>query len=85
MLRISLKKNLRILGITMKKSYLLSALVSVALLAFASCGDGDSGADVEVAVPVSVEEMTPGSIEEFVTATGTVKASMEVTITAETG
>ncbi len=58
-------------------------LLSFALLAFASCGGGDEGMDVEVAVPVSVEEITPGSIEEFVTATGTVKASKEVTISAE--
>jgi membrane fusion protein (multidrug efflux system) len=61
------------------------SLLSFALLAFASCGGGDGGADVEVAVPVSVEELIPGSIEEFITATGTVDASMEVTISAETG
>jgi len=60
-------------------------LVSFALLAFASCGGGDGQPDVEVSVPVSVEELAPGSIEEFVTATGTVNASMEVTISAETG
>ena len=60
-------------------------LLSIALLTFASCGGGDEGTDVEVAVPVSVEEIAPGSIEEFVTATGTVKASKEVTINAETG
>ncbi|MCK4550238.1 MAG: efflux transporter periplasmic adaptor subunit, partial [Candidatus Krumholzibacteria bacterium] len=60
-------------------------LLSIVLLAFISCGGGDQGADVEVAVPVSVEEMVLGPIEEFVTATGTVNASMEVTITAELG
>ncbi len=60
-------------------------IVSAILLALSSCGGGDESSDVEVAVPVSVEEITPGSIEEFVTATGTVNASMEVTITAETG
>ncbi len=60
-------------------------LLSIVLMVFASCDGGEDGADVEVAVPVSVEEMIPGPIEEFVTATGTVKASMEVTITAETG
>jgi RND family efflux transporter MFP subunit len=61
------------------------SIALLALLTFTSCGGGDEGADIEVAVPVSVEEMTPGSIEEFVTATGTVKASMEATITAESG
>ena len=60
-------------------------LLSIVLFVFASCGGGEPGADVEVAVPVSVEEMVLGPMEEFVTATGTVKASMEVTITAETG
>ena len=60
-------------------------LLSIVLFAFASCGGGDQGADIEVAVPVSVEEMVLGPIEEFVTATGTVKASMEATITAELG
>ncbi len=59
--------------------------VSAALLVSSSCGGGDDRIDVEVAIPVSVEEITPGSIEEFVTATGTVKASKEVTINAETG
>ncbi len=60
-------------------------LLSIVLFAFASCGGGEQGADVEVAVPVSVEEIVLGPIEEFVTATGTVKASMEATITAELG
>ena len=63
----------------MKKSILLLSV----LLTFASCGGDDAGSDVEVAVPVSVEELQPGSIEEYVTATGTVKASMEVTVNAE--
>ncbi len=60
-------------------------LLSIVLFSFASCGGGEQGADVEVAVPVSVEEMVLGPIEEFITATGTVNASMEVTITAELG
>lgn len=51
----------------------------------ASCTGGDGGSDIEVAVPVSVEEIKPLSIEEFVVATGTVNASKEVTITADTG
>ncbi len=65
----------------MKRITLLLIVLSV----FASCDSGEDGVDVEVAVPVSVEEMVLGPIEEFVTATGTVNASMEVTITAETG
>jgi membrane fusion protein (multidrug efflux system) len=59
------------------------ALISVILLVAASCGGGDGGSDVEVAVPVSVEEISPGSIEEYVVATGTVNASKEVAISAE--
>jgi RND family efflux transporter MFP subunit len=57
--------------------------MSLALIVFASCGGDDAGSDTEVAVPVSVEEIKQLSIEEFVVATGTVNASMEVTITAE--
>jgi len=60
-------------------------LLSIVLVTFASCGGGDEGVDIEVSVPVSVEEMVLGPIEEFITATGTVKASMEITIAAELG
>jgi len=55
------------------------------MVVVASCSPQDGGSDVEVAVPVSVEEIKPLSIEEFVVATGTVNASKEVTIDAETG
>jgi membrane fusion protein (multidrug efflux system) len=48
-----------------------------------SCGPDDIGADNEILVPVSVEEIKLGSIEEFVEATGTVQSTKEATIRSE--
>jgi RND family efflux transporter MFP subunit len=65
------------------KRIALLSLLSIAIAALISCDGDDAGSDVEVSVPVSVEEIKPLSIEEFVVATGTVNASMEVTFKAE--
>ena len=62
----------------------LLLLILSALPVFASCDGGDEGRDLEVAVPVSVEEIRPASIEEFVVATGSVRADMEAVLTVET-
>lgn len=64
------------------KRLLLMTLCAAGLTA--ACDGGDEGRDLEVAVPVSVEEIRPGSIEEFVVATGSVRAAMEAVLTVET-
>ncbi|MDD3642557.1 MAG: efflux RND transporter periplasmic adaptor subunit [Candidatus Krumholzibacteria bacterium] len=64
------------------KKLLLPVICAAGLLC--SCGGGDEGRDLEVAVPVSVEEIRPGSIEEFVVATGSVRAEMEAALKVET-
>ena len=48
----------------MKRAFLLLSV----LAAFASCSGGDQGSEVDVAVPVSVEEIALRPIEEFVVA-----------------
>jgi membrane fusion protein (multidrug efflux system) len=48
-----------------------------------SCGGDDADIDTEISVPVSVQEIASGSIEQFITATGTVKSIAEMTITSE--
>ncbi len=49
----------------------------------AACSNPDSGVDTDIATPVSVNEVTRGSIEEYVTATGTVQATHEEVLTNE--
>lgn len=66
----------------MKKTLL--AFLLLAACAASSCGGGDPGTDFEVAVPVSVIEIAPGSIEEYVTATGTARAAKEAVLAVET-
>jgi len=56
--------------ITVKK-YLLSI---AALLFFISCGGDDLDSDSSLPAPVSVTVVKPSSIEEYITATGTIKA-----------
>ena len=59
-------------------------ILLLGLLILAGCGDqgGDSG--TEISVPVSVEEIKLKPIEEFITTTGTVKATYEVILKSET-
>ena len=66
----------------MKKTVL--PLILLAACAAPSCGGGDQAGDFEVAVPVSVIEIAPGSIEEYVTATGTARAAQEARLAVET-
>jgi RND family efflux transporter MFP subunit len=58
-------------------------LLASFLLLFVACGNRESGLDAEVASLVSVEEIKLGSIEEFITATGTVNAEKEALLKSE--
>ena len=66
----------------MKKIILLFA--GLLTLMYLGCGGDQSGMDMEVAVPVSIIELAPSAIQEFVSATGTVYADREVELNAET-
>jgi RND family efflux transporter MFP subunit len=59
------------------------AIPLACLLTLAACDDGDISMQADIAVPVSVEEITLGGIEEFITATGTVYAIKDATLKAE--
>lgn len=65
----------------MKKAY--RALPWLVLLAAAGCGSPETVGQAEVEVPVTVEEITGKSIEEYVVATGTVNATRDVTLRTE--
>ncbi|MCE5250764.1 efflux RND transporter periplasmic adaptor subunit [bacterium] len=54
------------------------------LVLFMACGNPDTQVTVDVASPVSVQEVTLKPIEEYITTTGTVKATQDVTLKAET-
>lgn len=62
-----------------------SAFQVLLLAALAGCGGGDGEIELDVAVPVSVVELKPGAIEEYVTATGTARALKEASIQSEVG
>jgi len=53
------------------------------VLAFAACNNQTADSTAEVAVPVSVEDLKPGFIEQTINTTGTVVATKEVTLTTE--
>jgi RND family efflux transporter MFP subunit len=58
-----------------KEIIVKKSIISIAaLLFFTSCGGGDLDSDSSLPVPVSVTLIKPSSIEEYITATGTIKA-----------
>ena len=57
-------------------------LIMSALLLF-SCQSDDQGSDFEISIPVSVTEIVPGSIEEFITTTANVLATKNVILRSE--
>jgi len=62
-----------------------AAMVLVTALALVGCG-GDGGVgEVEFRVPVTVEEVGVGDVEERIVATGTLRAPEVVSLTVETG
>jgi membrane fusion protein, multidrug efflux system len=58
--------------------FILSALLIV------SCGQQNTSSQLDIAAPVTVKEVTLGSIEEFITTTGTVDATQSYDIKSET-
>ena len=55
----------------------------IATLALASCSNQSQNATADVAVPVSVLDLRPSSIEQTISATGTVTATQSVILTTE--
>ena len=51
----------------------------------AGCGGGDQAGELEFRVPVAVEEVTLGAVEDRIVTTGTLRAAEGVTLTVETG
>lgn len=56
----------------------------IGVLVLMNCGGPETGGDSEIAVPVTVEEITLKPIEEFYATTGTVNAIKNVTLKSET-
>lgn len=54
-------------------------------LSLLACNNQQSNFSTDVAIPVTVEELTLGSIQEVFTATGTIMSEFETTMTNETG
>ena len=65
----------------MKKIKLLTLIAVVAF--FAACNNQGTSESTELAVPVSVEDVKLQSIQQFVTTTGTVNATSEMTVNSE--
>ncbi|MGM0620658.1 MAG: efflux RND transporter periplasmic adaptor subunit [Bacteroidota bacterium] len=65
----------------MKSIKILPLIVIVAV--FASCNNQGQSESTELAVPVSVEDVKPQSIQQFVTTTGTVNATSQAVINSE--
>ncbi len=63
----------------MKRIYLFVGLI----LSFWGCQESGSGDELEISMPVSVLEIKPGSIEEFITTTATVNASKNTVLYSE--
>ena len=61
--------------------YKLSILLIILFLF--SCGDDELDDDIEISVPVSIQEVKLGSIKEFVTTTATVNAIKNTTLKSE--
>lgn len=55
----------------------------IALLSLAACSNQSADSEAEVAVPVSVEDLKPGYIEQTINTTGTIVATKEATLTTE--
>jgi RND family efflux transporter MFP subunit len=66
----------------MKINFYQTALLMM-ILGFAACNNPSADSVAEVAVPVSVEDLKPGSIEQTINTTGTVLATKEVTLSTE--
>ena len=50
---------------------------------FYSCQSEDQSGDLEISVPVSIEEINPGTIEEFITTTANINATKNTILKSE--
>lgn len=60
-------------------------VILIALLGLAACNNQSADSEAEVAIPVSVEDLKPGFIEQTISTTGTVSATKETTLSTEMG
>ncbi len=58
-------------------------LFMLLLFALASCNNQTQDAEADLAIPVSVDDLKPGSIEQTINTTGTVVATKEVSLITE--
>lgn len=64
-------------------SFRFLTIPALALIAFAACRPQNTNVTTDLAVPVSVEDVKPGSIEKTINTTGTLNATKEVTVNSE--
>ena len=65
------------------KINLYHTIILFALVGLVACNNQSADTETEVAIPVSVEDLKPGFIEQTIKTTGTVVATKEVTLTTE--
>ena len=65
-----------------KRIYFPTVLLILAVLS--ACNNQQQDTETELAIPVSVEDIKPGSIEQTISSTGTVAAAKEVSLLTET-
>ena len=59
------------------------AIILLMTVILASCDDEGKDLSKDISIPVSVTEIVPGSLEEYISTTGTVKPLKEVTLKSE--
>ena len=57
--------------------------IALVIFALASCNNQTQDAETDLAIPVSVEDLKTGSIEQTINTTGTVAAAKETSLTTE--
>ncbi|WP_339735406.1 efflux RND transporter periplasmic adaptor subunit [uncultured Sunxiuqinia sp.] len=65
------------------KINLYHSVILFALLGLAACNNQSADSEAEIAIPVSVEDLKPGFIEQTINTTGTVTATKEATLMTE--